>query len=176
MTRVAKGTLLLSCIITSLVIWGVHFQQSQEREVRNLFSNSFILFDQILLRRCTKACCETMSDDEKKWRRGQMTCKNRYANASSMSVFSLSPPVLNLSQFEHCPLRRKGGNDPGILCTVLHTVGSHCQWSFRIDSRLAQDLWFSLHVCQSLLSQSSRSAFVPISNPKRDCNDTTALL
>jgi protein PET117 len=35
MTRAAKGTLIASCIISSLIIWGVHFQQNQEREVRD---------------------------------------------------------------------------------------------------------------------------------------------
>ena len=33
MTRAAKATLVASCILSSVVIWGVHFQQSQEREV-----------------------------------------------------------------------------------------------------------------------------------------------
>lgn len=33
MTRAAKATLVASCILSSVIIWGVHFQQSQEREV-----------------------------------------------------------------------------------------------------------------------------------------------
>lgn len=34
MTRVAKATLAASCIISVAIIWGVHYQQSSEREVR----------------------------------------------------------------------------------------------------------------------------------------------
>jgi len=40
MTRAAKGTLIVSCIISSLIIWGVHHQQTEEREVRSLLPNS----------------------------------------------------------------------------------------------------------------------------------------
>lgn len=32
MTRVAKATLTASCIISAAIIWGVHYQQSSERE------------------------------------------------------------------------------------------------------------------------------------------------
>lgn len=34
MTRVAKATLAASCILSVAIIWGVHYQQNQEREVR----------------------------------------------------------------------------------------------------------------------------------------------
>lgn len=37
MTRVAKATLAASCIISAAIIWGVHYQQSSEREVRAMF-------------------------------------------------------------------------------------------------------------------------------------------
>ena len=36
MSRVAKATLIASVFVSSLTVWGVHFLQQQEHEVRTL--------------------------------------------------------------------------------------------------------------------------------------------
>lgn len=66
MTRAAKATLLASCVLSSLVIWGVHYQQSQERDVNAIYSCVIQIANSPPSRPCIKEFYVMMNGEKKK--------------------------------------------------------------------------------------------------------------
>ena len=105
MTRVAKGTLLVSCIISSLVIWGVHFQQSQEREVRDLLP--FIYFEIKIWQNLVKTMYQgVLRDDERRREKMKKRADDLQESLRKREQYERVQSVTS----EHCLLHRKGSS------------------------------------------------------------------
>lgn len=79
MSTRAKATLAASCAISAFIIWGVHYQQTKERDVR---VGSFLLRMHPLTtpRTCFKGYCAMTNAEEKRCGKDRKNLKNRNVN------------------------------------------------------------------------------------------------
>ena len=90
MSRAAKVTLAAAVLASAATIWTVHFMQRREREVRARFPAPGWSAERCLMladRRCSKACSETTSGDERRCGKGSRTCRILFGSGRSTSAF-----------------------------------------------------------------------------------------